>query len=82
MKTILYTKKVLSLILLTVAIFTTGCIKDDMDECSNLTLKVVNYQNDDVTPLGAVKDVSLYVFDENKTLLETVQLDEDFIKNR
>lgn len=51
MKTILYTKKVLSLILLTVAIFTTGCIKDDMDECSNLTLKVVNYQNDDVTPL-------------------------------
>ena len=53
-----------------------------MDECSNLTLKVVNYQNDDVTPLGSRERCIALCFDENKTLLETVQLDEDFIKNR
>lgn len=82
MKSILFTKKALSLVLLAVTMLTAGCIKDDLDECSKLTLKVVNYQNDDITPLGDVKDVSLYVFDENKTLLETVQLDKDFIVNR
>lgn len=82
MKSILLTKKVMFLVTVALTLLSTGCIKDDLDECSNLTLKVVNYRNDDVTPLGAVKDVSLYVFDENKTLLETVQLEEDFIKNR
>ncbi|WFE86721.1 FimB/Mfa2 family fimbrial subunit [Parabacteroides chongii] len=82
MKHILLTKQFLLLVLSTILLLSTSCIKDDLDECSNLTLKVVNYKNDDVTPLGAVKDVSLYVFDENKTLLETVQLDQDFIVNR
>lgn len=82
MKHILSPKQFLLLFLSAMSMLSTSCINEDLDECSNLTLKVVNYRNDDVTPLGAVKDVSLYVFDENKTLLETVQLEEDFIKSR
>ena len=82
MKHILSTKQFLGLFLSAIFMLSTSCIKDDLDECSNLTLKVVNYKNDDITPSGVVKDVSLYVFDENKTLLETVQLDKDFIVNR
>lgn len=82
MKSILLTKKVLSLALLAIVVLATGCIKDDLAECSKLTLKVLNFQDDDITPLGDVKDAALYVFDENHKYLETVQLDDDFIKNR
>ena len=39
MKSIL-TKKVLFLALVAVTVFTTGCIKEDLDECYKLTLKL------------------------------------------
>ena len=40
MKSIL-TKKVLFLALVAVTVFATGCIKEDLDECYKLTLKVM-----------------------------------------
>ena len=52
MKSIL-TKKVLFLALVAVTVFTTGCIKEDLDECYKLTLKVVNHKGDDITALSA-----------------------------
>lgn len=48
MKSIL-TKKVLFLALVAVTVFTTGCIKEDLDECYKLTLKVVNHKGDDLS---------------------------------
>jgi len=50
MKSIL-TKKVLFLALVAVTVFATGCIKEDLDECYKLTLKVVNHKGDDITAL-------------------------------
>lgn len=78
----LITKQTIFLALAIVALFATSCVKDDLDACSGLTLKVVNQDNDDVTPLGAVSSTTLYVFDENLKLLETRLLDETLIKNR
>lgn len=82
MKSILLTKKVLSLVLLAIVVLATGCIKDDLAECSKLTLKAVNYKNEEITSGGSVKDVTLYVFDEEHKYLETVQLDKDFIVSK
>ena len=53
MKSIL-TKKVLFLALVAVTVFATGCIKEDLDECYKLTLKVVNHKGDDITALTIV----------------------------
>lgn len=78
----LITKQTIFLALAFVAILATSCIKDNLDECSGLTLKVVNQNNEDITPLGAVSSTTLYVFDENLKLLETRLLDEAFIVNR
>ncbi|GGK04921.1 FimB/Mfa2 family fimbrial subunit [Parabacteroides faecis] len=78
----LITKQTIFLALALVALFATSCIKDDLDGCPGLTLKVVNQDNEDVTPLGVVSSTTLYVFDENLKLLETRNLDETFIKNR
>lgn len=78
----LITKQTIFLALALVALFATSCIKDDLDGCPGLTLKVVNQDNEDVTPLGAVSSTTLYVFDENLKLLETRLLDETLIKNR
>lgn len=57
MKSIL-TKKVLFLALVAVTVFTTGCIKEDLDECYKLTLKVVNHKGDDITALSVVSEPS------------------------
>lgn len=78
----LITKQTIFLALAIVALFATSCIKDNLDECPGLTLKVVNQNNEDVTPLGAVTSATLYVFDEDLKLLETRSLEEAFIKNR
>lgn len=78
-----FTKKAIFLPLLLLGfIFTTSCIKDDLGECSRLTLKVVNDIGDDITNLRSVKGTTLYVFDENLKLLDKRQLDEDFIVSR
>lgn len=77
------TKKTILIPLLLVGlIFATSCIKDDLDECSKLTLKVVNHLGDDITALRTVKGTTLYVFDENLKLLDKLSLDEDFVVNR
>lgn len=82
MKHISFIKRNWLLPAIALMILTTGCIKEDLDACSRLTLKVVNQGNEDITPGNSVQDATLYVFDENKTLLETRQLDAEFVKNR
>lgn len=82
MKHISFFKRNLFLALGAFVLLGTSCIKEDLEACYTLTLKVVNEKSEDITPLGNVTDASLFVFDENKTLLETRQLDADFIINR
>lgn len=81
MKVIL-TKKALSLALAALAMLTTSCIKDDLEECYKLTLKVVNDKGDDITALNYVSEAKLYVFDANSKLLDTRDLDAAFILGR
>lgn len=78
----LFTKQTIFLALVVVALFTTGCIKEDLDACPGLTLKVVNHRNEDITPQGVVSSTTLYVFNEHLELLETRRLDETFVSNR
>ena len=78
----LITKQTIFLALAFVALFATSCIQDDLEGCPGLTLKVVNQDNEDVTPLGTVSSTTLYVFDEKLKLLETRLLDETQIKSR
>ena len=78
----LFTQKTLFLALAALAVLMTGCIKDDLAECSKLTLKVEGLNNGeilDITRLGLVTDATLYIFDENKNFLEARDLDADFI---
>lgn len=49
MKHILFTKKLLLLAMVLLGISTTGCIKEDLDECYTLKLKVENIKGDDIT---------------------------------
>lgn len=60
----------------------TGCIKEGLDPCYKLYLRAENVRGDDITVLGQVRDVSLYVFDENGNYLETRGLDKNFITTR
>lgn len=82
MKHITFIKQSLLLVATALAAMLTGCIKDDLAECSKLTLKVEGLNGTDITDitsLGLVEDATLYIFDENKKLLETRNLDKDFI---
>lgn len=81
MKVIL-TKKALSLALAALAMLTTSCIKDDLEECYKLTLKVVNHKGDDITALNVVSEAKLYVFDANSKLLDTRDLNDAFIRGK
>ena len=49
----LITKQTIFLALAIVALFATSCIKDNLDECPGLTLKVVN-QNMETRGRGAI----------------------------
>ena len=81
MKSIL-TKKVLFLALVAVTVFTTGCIKEDLDECYKLTLKVVNHKGDDITALSVVSEAKLFIYDNNSKLLDTRDLNDAFIRGK
>lgn len=81
MKSIL-TKKALSLALAALAMLTVGCIKEDLDECYKLTLKVVNHKGDDITALNVVSEAKLFIYDANSKLLDTRELNEDFIRGK
>lgn len=82
MKHITCIKQSLLLVAAVLAAMLTGCIKDDLAECSKLTLKVEGLNGTDImdiTSLGLVEDATLYIFDENRKLLETRNLSKDFI---
>ena len=81
MKSIL-TKKVLFLALVAVTVFATGCIKEDLDECYKLTLKVVNHKGDDITALSVVSEAKLFIYDNNSKLLDTRDLNDAFISGK
>ena len=68
--------------LLTMSLFTVGCVDEDFDECYKLTLKVENVNGEDITESGDVSQTDLYVFDENLNFLEKRSLDDAFIKSR
>lgn len=78
-----FTKKHLVMAaLLTMSLFTVGCVDEDFDECYKLTLKVENVNGEDITESGDVSETDLYVFDENLNFLEKRSLDDAFIKSR
>lgn len=82
MKDILFTKLRLFTVLFVLTALFSSCIKEDLGECAKLTLMVVNHNGEDVTPLGVASEAKLFVFDENSKLLETRELDMDFIIGR
>ena len=85
MKHIAFIKQSFLLVAVALAAMLTGCIKDELAECSKLTLKVEGLNGTDITDitgLGLVEDATLYIFDENKKLLETRKLDKDFILSK
>ena len=82
MKYKLLTKKSLFLALTVLTVILSSCIKEELDGCYKLTLAVHNDIGDDITPLGNVSKATLFVFDENDKLLETRDLDQDFIIGR
>lgn len=75
------TRQYLSLAIALFAIFATGCIKEDLEECYKLTLKVENAKGDDITASGDVA-ASLFIFDENYNFLESRKLDNQFVASR
>ena len=82
MKHIAIIKQSLILVAGLLAALLTSCIKDDLAECSKLTLKVEGLSGNeitDITRLGLVTDATLYIFDANKNFLEARDLDKDFI---
>lgn len=75
-----YLQKIL--MALVVIVLATGCIKDDYDDCDNVTIyfqyladgnKDVLYQH--------MKDVDLYVFDEGGHIMGVGHYNEDELKN-
>ena len=73
MKHIAFIKQSLLLVAGALAVMLTSCIKDDLAECSKLTLKVEGLNGGeilDITRLGLVTDATLYIFDANKNFLE------------
>lgn len=82
MKDILFTKLHLLVVVFGLASLFSSCIKEDLDGCAKLTLMVVNQNEEDVTPSGVASEAKLFVFDTNSKLLETRELDLDFITGR
>lgn len=74
-------KQYLSLAVGLFAFLATGCIKEDLEECYKLTLKVENAKGDDITASGDVA-ASLFIFDENYNFLEKRKLDNQFVASR
>lgn len=81
MKHISSTKQGLWIALIAWVILAAGCIKEELDACYKLRLKVERKGND-ITSSGYVSNASLYIFDEKLNYLETRRLDKDFIVAR
>ena len=52
MKHILFTKELLLSAVALFAIIATSCIREDLDQCYTLKLKVENIKGDDITEYG------------------------------
>ena len=75
MKHILFTKELLLSAVALFAIIATSCIREDLDQCYTLKLKVENIKGDDITEYGWMESTDLYIFDENLNYLEKRSLD-------
>ena len=82
MKHILFTKELLLSAVALFAIIATSCIREDLDQCYTLKLKVENIKGDDITEYGWMESTDLYIFDENLNYLEKRSLDKNFIRSR
>ena len=82
MKHILFTKELLLLVVALFVMIATSCIKEDLDQCYTLKLKVENIKGDDITEYGWMESTDLYIFDENLNYLEKRRLDKNFIRSR
>ena len=54
MKHILFTKELLLSAVALFAIIATSCIREDLDQCYTLKLKVENIKGDDITEYGLI----------------------------
>ena len=77
MKHILFTKELLLLVVAVFVMIATSCIKEDLDQCYTLKLKVENIKGDDITEYGWMESTDLYIFDENLNYLEKRRLDKN-----
>ena len=63
----------------------TGCLKDDLSGCPRpfqVTVKALDADRIDITELGDVQQVLLFVFDENDKIFETYALSDQEVKQR
>ena len=63
----------------------TGCLKDDLSGCPRpfqVTIKALDADRRDITELGDVQQVLLFVFDENDKIFDTFILSEQEVKQR
>ena len=81
MKHILFTKELLLLVVALFVMIATSCIKEDLDQCYTLKLKVENIKGDDITEYGWMESTDLYIFDANLNYLEKRRLDKNFIRS-
>ena len=78
MKHILFTKELLLLVVALFAIIATSCIKEDLDQCYTLKLKVENIKGRRYNGnTGWMESTDLYIFDENLNYLEKRRLDKN-----
>lgn len=82
MKYLSYFRQGVWVALASLTLLTSGCVREDLDECYKLTLKVLNFKEEDITGAGYMATASLYIFDENLNFLETRKLDREFIQSR
>lgn len=72
MKHILFTKELLLLVVAVFVMIATSCIKEDLDQCYTLKLKVENIKGDDITEYGWMEsNRSVYIRRESELLGET-----------
>ncbi len=79
-------KKIFSVMFFTlgVMILMSSCIKEDNDDCHKsclLSVRVLDADNSDLTTSGVVKDIDLYVYDENGNFLEKSTITPEDVKN-
>ena len=67
---------------LVAAVLTTGCVKEDLDECDNVTIYFQYLADGDKDVLYQyMSKVDLYVFDENGHILGVGSYNQDELKN-